>query len=132
MKFYYNKNVNLPIIKIGNNKINETSVTNFLCIHLDKKLNKNLPLSELGGWKHTSAFHKPPQTNRHRTLKYLGASGVCSSRAVYGMQRCASNHLVFVYISIFVFNFIHDRYGVGYNVRKFQVCTIKIEPLPCI
>ena len=35
----YNKNVNFPIIRIGNNKINETPVTKFLGIHLDKKLN---------------------------------------------------------------------------------------------
>ena len=37
--FSYNKKVNFPIIKIGNNKINETSVTKFLGIHLDKKIN---------------------------------------------------------------------------------------------
>ena len=36
--FSYNMNVNLPIMKIGNNKINETSVTKFLGIHLDKKI----------------------------------------------------------------------------------------------
>ena len=39
MLFFYNKNVHFPIIKIGDNKINETSVTNFLGIHLDKKIN---------------------------------------------------------------------------------------------
>ena len=39
MLFFYNKNVNFPIIKIGNNKINETSITNFLGIYLDRKLN---------------------------------------------------------------------------------------------
>ena len=39
MEFSYNKNVNFPIITIGNNKINETSVIKFLDIHLDKKLN---------------------------------------------------------------------------------------------
>ena len=39
MVFSYNKNINFPIIKIGNNKFNETSVTKFLVIHLDKKLN---------------------------------------------------------------------------------------------
>ena len=39
MLFSYNRNANLPIIKIGNNKINETSVTEFLGIDLDKKLN---------------------------------------------------------------------------------------------
>ena len=39
MLFSYNKNANFPIIKIGNNKINETSDPKFLGIHLDKKLN---------------------------------------------------------------------------------------------
>ena len=39
MLFSYNENVNFPIIKIGNNKINETSVTKFLGIHLYTKLN---------------------------------------------------------------------------------------------
>ena len=29
-------------------------------------------ISEVGGWKHTCAFHKPPKINRHQTLKYLG------------------------------------------------------------
>ena len=37
MLFSYNKTVNIPDISIGNNKINETSVTKFLGIHLDKK-----------------------------------------------------------------------------------------------
>ena len=37
MRFYYHKNVNLPIIKMGNNKINEPSVTKFVGIHLDQK-----------------------------------------------------------------------------------------------
>ena len=38
MLFSYNKNVN-PVIRIGNNKINETSFTKFLGKHLDKKMN---------------------------------------------------------------------------------------------
>ena len=39
MLFSYNKNVNFPDINIGNNTINEISVTKFLGTHLDKKLN---------------------------------------------------------------------------------------------
>ena len=35
----YNKNVNFPDIRVGNNKINETSVTKFFIMHLDKKCN---------------------------------------------------------------------------------------------
>ena len=35
--FSYNKNVNFPDISVGNNTINETSVTIFLVIHIDKK-----------------------------------------------------------------------------------------------
>ena len=37
MLYSYNKHVNLPIMKICNNKIMETSVTKFLGIHHDKK-----------------------------------------------------------------------------------------------
>ena len=36
MLFFYNKNINLPIIKIGKNKINKTSVTKLLSTHLEK------------------------------------------------------------------------------------------------
>ena len=39
MLFSYNKTVNFPDISVDNNTINETSVTKFLGIHLDKKLN---------------------------------------------------------------------------------------------
>ena len=37
MLFSYNKNENFSDISVGNNTINETSVTKFLGIHLDKK-----------------------------------------------------------------------------------------------
>ena len=39
MLFSYNKNVNFHDISVGNNTINETSVTKFLGLHFDKKLN---------------------------------------------------------------------------------------------
>ena len=39
MLFSYGKYVNFSDISVGNNKMNETSVTKFLGIHLDKKLN---------------------------------------------------------------------------------------------
>ena len=39
MLFSYGKYVNFPDISVGNNTINETSVTKFLGIHLEKKLN---------------------------------------------------------------------------------------------
>ena len=39
MLFSYGKDVNFPDISVGNKRINETSVTKFLGIHLDKKLN---------------------------------------------------------------------------------------------
>ena len=38
MLFSYNKNINFPDISVGNNTINETSVTKFFCIHIDKKI----------------------------------------------------------------------------------------------
>ena len=39
MLYSYGKDVNFPVISRCNNTINETSVTKFLGIHLDKKLN---------------------------------------------------------------------------------------------
>ena len=39
MPFSYNKNVNFTDISVGKNTINETSVTKFLGIHIDKKFN---------------------------------------------------------------------------------------------
>ena len=39
MLFSYNKNANFPDISEGNDKINETSVTKFFGIHLNKQLN---------------------------------------------------------------------------------------------
>ena len=36
MLFSYNKNANFPNINVGNNTINETSVTKFFGIHIDK------------------------------------------------------------------------------------------------
>ena len=39
MLFSYHKTVNFPDISVGNNTINETSVTKFFGIHLDKKIN---------------------------------------------------------------------------------------------
>ena len=39
MLFSNNKNVNSPDISVGNNTINETSVTKFLGLHINKKFN---------------------------------------------------------------------------------------------
>ena len=47
MLFSYNKNVNFQIIKIGNTKINKTSVTKFLGIHLDKNFNSVKHITEM-------------------------------------------------------------------------------------
>ena len=33
---------------------------------------KTFPICEHGGWKHTSAFHKTPTTNRNQTLENFG------------------------------------------------------------
>ena len=32
---------------------------------------QTFPISKLGGWKHTTAFHKLFKTNRHQVLKHL-------------------------------------------------------------
>ena len=45
--FSYNKNVYFPDISVGNNTFNETSVTKFLFIHLDKKLNFVIHITEM-------------------------------------------------------------------------------------
>ena len=47
MLFSYGKDVNFPDISVGNNTINETSVTKFLCIHFDKKLNFVIHITEM-------------------------------------------------------------------------------------
>ena len=31
---------------------------------------QTFPISKLGGWKHTTAFHKSPKTNRHQAFKH--------------------------------------------------------------
>ena len=47
MLFTYNKNSNLPIIKIGKKLIDETSVSKFLGKYLEKKLNFVNPITEI-------------------------------------------------------------------------------------
>ena len=32
---------------------------------------QTFPISKLGGWKHTTTFHKPSEANRHQALKRL-------------------------------------------------------------
>ena len=32
---------------------------------------QTFPISKLGGWKHTTVFHKSTETNRHQTLRHL-------------------------------------------------------------
>ena len=32
---------------------------------------QTFPISKMGGWKHTTVFHKSSETNRHRMLKHL-------------------------------------------------------------
>ena len=47
MLFSYNKNVNFPDINVGNNTINESSVTKLWGIHLYKKLNFVYHITEM-------------------------------------------------------------------------------------
>ena len=47
MLFAYSKNIIFPIIKIGNNKISETSATKFMGIHPDKKINFENHITEM-------------------------------------------------------------------------------------
>ena len=62
MLFSYNKNVNFPDISVCNNTINETSVTKFLGIHIDKKLNFVNHITELtnnGYWSKLQQGWRP-------------------------------------------------------------------------
>ena len=40
--------------------------------------------SKLGGWKHTTAFHKSFKTNRHQSLKHLRQYWCYGNRSVIG------------------------------------------------
>ena len=58
-------------------------------------------ISELGGWKHTSAFHKMPKMNRHQMLKNLGVVVWLPSHLTNLMLR---NHVMMQFIinSLFI------------------------------
>ena len=43
---------------------------------------KTFPISKLGGWKHTTAFQKSSETNRHHTLKHLRQYSCYGNRSV--------------------------------------------------
>ena len=45
---------------------------------------QKFPISKLGGWKHTTAFHKSSKTNRHQALKHLRQNWCYGNRSVIG------------------------------------------------
>ena len=45
---------------------------------------QTFPISKLGGWKHTTTFHKSSETNRHQTLKHLRQHRCYGNRSVVG------------------------------------------------
>ena len=42
------------------------------------------PISKLGGWKHTTAFHESSKTDRHQALKHLRQHWCYGNRSVIG------------------------------------------------
>ena len=51
---------------------------------------QTFPISKLGGWKHTTAFYKSYERNRHQTLKQYGQYRCYGHRSVIGNRggRC--------------------------------------------
>ena len=45
---------------------------------------QTFPISKLGGWKHTTAFHKSSEANRHQALKLLRQYRCYGNRSVVG------------------------------------------------
>ena len=76
MLFSYNQNVNFPDISVANNTINETSVTKFSGIHLDKKLNFANHITEMPikVAKSTKLLHKLNRFLPETILKTLYTS----------------------------------------------------------
>ena len=48
---------------------------------------KTFQISKLGSWKHTTAFHKSSNTNRHQTLKHLRQYWCYGNWSVIGNRR---------------------------------------------
>ena len=45
---------------------------------------QTFPISKLGGWKHTTAFHRSSEVNRHQALKHLRQYRCYGNRSVVG------------------------------------------------
>ena len=45
---------------------------------------QTFPISKLCGWKHTAAFHRQSETNRHQTLRHLWQYWCYGNRSVIG------------------------------------------------
>ena len=45
---------------------------------------QTIPISKLGGWKHTTVFHKSSEANRHSVLKHLRQYRCYGNRSVVG------------------------------------------------
>ena len=61
-------------VNLQNPKLMPTFHCAFQCMEYAQKCltgTQNFSKSKLGGWKHTTAFHKSSDTNRHQTLKHL-------------------------------------------------------------
>ena len=48
---------------------------------------QTFPISKLGGWKHTTAFHKSSKTNRHQALEHLRQYWCYGNLSVIGTEQ---------------------------------------------
>ena len=48
---------------------------------------QSFPISKLGGWKHTTAFHESSKANRHQALKHLRQYRCYGNQSVVGNKR---------------------------------------------
>ena len=78
-------------INAGNSLCDTSLLPTFQCTlqcmgHAQKCMTdtQTFPISKLGGWKHTSMFHKSFKTNRQQTLKHLRQYWCYGNRSVIG------------------------------------------------
>ena len=64
-------------------------LSNALCSVWEKCITgtQTFPISKLGGWKHSTAFHKSFKTNRHQALKHLRQYWCYENWSVIGNRR---------------------------------------------
>ena len=80
----------LKSICMRNHSLQSNLRRTFQCIgHTQKCITGRqiFPISKLGGWKHTTAFHKSFENNRHQTLKRFKNHRCCRNQSIIGNRR---------------------------------------------